>query len=88
MKRIRWLQHAEESLSDREIKREEVEIALRSPDLVEQSWGNRSILMRKYYDSILQQAMLLRVVVEESIEELVVVTVYKTSQINRYTRRS
>src|SRR5262249_61705740 len=44
------------------------------------------IYMRRYFDSILQQEMLLRVIIEETIGELVVVSVYKTSQINRYLR--
>jgi len=42
--------------------------------------------MRRYFDEILQQTMLLRVFVEEKAEEIVVVTVYKTSQINRYLK--
>jgi len=42
--------------------------------------------MRVYFDPVLQKEMLLRVVVEETADELVVVTVYKTSQIDRYLK--
>ena len=42
--------------------------------------------MRRYFDQVLQQQMLLRVVVEDTADETVVITVYKTSQINRYLR--
>jgi len=42
--------------------------------------------MRRYFDAILQQEMLLRVVVEDTENELVVITLYKTSQIDRYLR--
>jgi hypothetical protein len=42
--------------------------------------------MRRYFDQVLQQEMLLRVVIEESGAEAVVITVYKTSQIARYLK--
>ena len=41
----------------------------------------RSIFMRRYFDEILETEMLLRVVVEETDAELVVVTLYKTSKV-------
>ena len=42
--------------------------------------------MRTYFDAILKQEMLLRVIVEKTDAELIVVTVYKTSQIKRYMK--
>mgnify|MGYP001580600368 CR=1 FL=1 len=42
--------------------------------------------MRRYVDRILQQEMLMRVVVEHAESEMVVITVYKTSQIARYLK--
>lgn len=44
--------------------------------------------MRRYFDQIIQREMLLRVIVEQTVGETVVVTVYKTSRIDRYTRGS
>ncbi len=42
--------------------------------------------MRRCFDQALGQPMLLRIVVEDAADETVVITVYKTSQINRYLR--
>jgi len=42
--------------------------------------------MGRYHDAVLGQEMLMRVVVEDAPEEMVVVTVYKTSQIQRYLK--
>ena len=43
--------------------------------------------MRRYVDVRLGRPMLLRVVVEETPDERVVVTAYKTSQITKYLKR-
>ena len=40
--------------------------------------------MRRYFDEILQSEMLLRVVVEETEAETVVITLYQTSNFNKY----
>ncbi len=42
--------------------------------------------MRRYHDTDLGQIMLLRIVIEETAEERVVVTIYKTSRIANYLR--
>lgn len=42
--------------------------------------------MRRYFDTLLQQDMLLRIVVEETVDELVVITVHKASRSARYRR--
>lgn len=42
--------------------------------------------MRRYRDRVLDQDMLLCVVTEETMEETVVVTVFKTSQLEKYLR--
>jgi hypothetical protein len=47
---------------------------------------DREIRRRRYYDQLLQQDMLLRVIVEKTKPDIVVVTVYKTSQISRYLK--
>jgi hypothetical protein len=46
------------------------------------------VLMRQYFDDRLGRQMLLRVVVEETPGERVVVTTYKTSQIAKYLKRT
>lgn len=87
MKPLKWVDHSLQSLSDREIDRHEVEVTVASPEFIELDPPNREIRMRRYFDSILQQTLLMRVVVEETPTDVVVVTVYKTSQIARYLRR-
>ena len=59
---------------------------LKHPEFVVKGQPPRQIFMRQYLDSVLDQAMLLRVVVEETETECVVVTLYKTSQIEKYLK--
>lgn len=42
--------------------------------------------MRRYFDTQLQQEMLLCLIIEETPDELVVVTVYRTSQIAKFLK--
>ena len=44
------------------------------------------VLMGRYDDLMLHQEMLLRIVVEDAADEMVVVTGYKTSQVQRYLK--
>jgi hypothetical protein len=83
MKPVRWTAHAETSLSDREIDRTEVARALAAPDRRLTSRSGREILVRKYEDDVLRQPMVL-CVVEDRPEETVVVTVYKSSKLEKY----
>jgi hypothetical protein len=86
MKPIRWTAHASQNLIDREIDRQIVEETIAHPQYVVPDSPDRTIHMRRYFDQVLQQEMLLRVVMEESVVEAVVITVYKTSQIARYLK--
>jgi hypothetical protein len=86
MKPVRGTSHALRNLADREIERDEVNEALARPESVVPDLPGRRILMRRYFDQALGQPMLLRIVVEDAADETVVITVYKTSQINRYLR--
>ena len=84
MKPTRWSSHAEKEFRRREIDRAEADKAVTAPDSVVPGTGGRKIHMRVYYDAPLNQRMLLRVVVEQTADELAVVTVYKTSKIEKY----
>ncbi len=84
MKPIRIPPHAMQSLDARDIALEEVERAIRAPEAVVSGHDQRQVYMRRYHDKLLGQEMLLRVVVEETAELVFVVTVYKTSRIDRY----
>ncbi len=86
MKPIRWTSHALQKMTYREINRAEVERTLLEPHYSIPGNPPRSILMRRYYDTRLQQEMLLRVVIEDTETERIVITVYKTSQIEFYLK--
>jgi hypothetical protein len=86
MKVFRWTIHATKNLVDREIDPIEAERTITDPEFVTPDPPDRMIYMRRYFDNELQQAMLLRVVIETGGTELVIVTLYKTSQINRYLK--
>ncbi len=85
---IKWTSHAEENLIEREVTREIAQMTIDSPELVvpDKTRLNRQVYMRQYFDDLLQTEMLCRVVIEESIEVKVVITVYKTSQIKQYLK--
>ena len=70
MKPIRWTLHAMQNLLDREIERTEVDKTLAQPEFIAPGQFPRHIHMRRYFDSLLQQEMLLRVIIEETIAEL------------------
>lgn len=86
MKPVRWLSHALENLTAREIDRSEADKTLAQPEFVASGHPPRRVFMRRYPDKLLQQEMLLCMVVEETVSEIVVVTVYKTSRISRYLK--
>ena len=86
MRRTRWTVHAMRAMEDRQIEISDVEKTLNAPELVAIDPPRRSIFMRRYLASDLGQVMLLRVVVEETSTERVIITVYRTSQIDRYLK--
>ena len=81
MKKIRWTLHALEALVEREIDRDEAEQAIHEPTATVPGHGNRAVLLRRYHDRPLGQEMLLCVVTEEQGDEVVIVTIYKTSRL-------
>jgi hypothetical protein len=86
MKPVRWSPHAIDNLADREIDRAAAEKTLANPEFVVPGQLPRLVLMRRYFDQVLQQEMLLRMVVEDTSTERIVITVYKTSQIAKYLK--
>lgn len=71
---------------DRKIDRVQAERVITDPEIVQPDPPNRAIHMRRYFDEGLEQEMLLRVIVEPNESELVIVTLYKTSQFARYLK--
>ena len=75
MKPVRWSPHALKSLVDREIEREQADRTLEAPELIVPRQTGRKVFMRRYFDTNLQQDMLLRIILEETSEESVVVSI-------------
>jgi len=88
MKPIRWTPHALNNLVDREIDRKEAEMTLTDPEFILPNQPQRELLMRQYFDQVLQLKMLLIIIVEDTDTERVVVTLFKTSQFNRYLKET
>lgn len=89
VKPVRWLSHAVAALADREIDRVQAELAVAQPEVIAPGDPpSRRVLMRRYADAGLQREMLLRIVVEETADEIVVVTLYKTSRVDKYLKGS
>jgi hypothetical protein len=84
MKPIRWSAHARKKAAKREISETEVEQTIAQPDSTMLGQSPRQIFMRRYLDEVLEMEMLLRVIVEETAAEMVVVTLYKTSKFGKY----
>jgi hypothetical protein len=85
-KPLRWTPHALDNLLARDIDRREVERTLDQPDRVLHGDPPRTIYMRRTFDATKGHDVLIRVVVEETATERVVVTVVKASRIERYLR--
>jgi hypothetical protein len=86
MPAIHYTPHALDCLRDREIEVTEVERTLTTPEKTEPGQDGRQIYMRRYFDKLLNQTMLLRVIVEETGDEFTVITLYKASRIERYLK--
>lgn len=86
MKPIRWTRHALNNLQEREIERTVADRVLQRPVFVVPGQPPRQICMGRYFDAVLNREMLLRIVVEETETEKVVITLYKTSQIEKYLK--
>ncbi len=84
MTRARWTAHALESLRERAIDRGEADEALENPTRTITGHGRRTLFLRRYHDLMLDQQMVLCLVTEPRDDELLVITVFKTSKIEKY----
>ena len=77
--------HAEREILRREISLEVVKIVMDNPDQVVEEYGQK-----KCYQSLIDFGFdgkyLVRIIVNDSIDPMVIVTVYKTSKVNKYWR--
>lgn len=82
---MRWSEHALKNLADREIPRAEAEAALLKPRTFCARAFWPPVLHATLFDQGLQQEMLVRLLVQEGPED-VVIAVYKTSKISKYMK--
>lgn len=68
----------------REISRDEAEATIRQLLHREPARTPREIVSRVYSDTVTGETMLLRAVIEETEEEIAVITLYKTSKLKKY----
>jgi len=85
MKKISWHGHAKQRLLERSIDSKIVLLTIREPEQVFNK-GKLKILHRRYYEIGHRKHYLLRVFVDESLHEIVIHSVYKTSKIDKYWR--
>jgi len=82
--KIIFTEHAMFQMQRRKIRKEDVESLIKSSCQKIRSKEGKTIFQNKYFDKILKKEMLLRVIGEERGEGFVVITVYKTSKIEKY----
>lgn len=78
--KITFIEHALERMKERRITKDEVINAISEPDHVGKGYGGREV-SQKHIDG-----KLLRVIYERHGDEIVVITAYKTSKVERYLR--
>ncbi len=83
-KPIRWSDHARERMNWRGLAPDDIITAVVSPEFIVESVPPRRVHMRRYVDTETRKTMLLRVAIEETSSEFVVLTVYRTSKLRKY----
>jgi hypothetical protein len=82
--KVIFSEHALFEIEFRKIKKEDIEHLIEHPMQKKPGMKNRIIMQSRYYDNKENKEMLLRVIGEELENEFHVVTVYKTSKIEKY----
>ncbi len=86
MKPIRWTNHAKIKARQRNILDDIVIEVIKDPEHITPGHPPRSIYSRRYFDKQLQSEMLLRIIVEETDTEIIIISVYKTSKFAKYIK--
>lgn len=80
-------EHARFEMARRQIPEEILRGVAQNPQQMLKLRGKRSIWQSRYYDLTEGKEMLLRVVYEEKYNTFFIVTVYKTSKIDKYWKK-
>ncbi len=78
--KIKFIEHALERMKERGITEDEVINAISEPDYVGKGYGDREVAQK------LINGKLLRVIYEKHGDEIIVITAYKTSKVEKYLR--
>lgn len=81
---IVFTEHARFEMNRRRISEKFVNTIIANPDQRHITRKGRVVLQSKYINSVEQKEMLLRVIGKEINESFIVITVYKTSKIEKY----
>jgi len=81
---FRFALHATWEIERRNISRDAVTDTVRTPDKECHGDRGRIVCQKTYFDTMLQKNMLLRVIVEEKDDVVLIITAYKTSKIEKY----
>lgn len=84
---IEITEHAMFEASRRNITEEVIKSVIENPQQKISSKKGRVILQKKYYDKVESKDMLLRIIGIDSIERFKVITVSKTSKIDKYWKK-
>ena len=76
--------HALFEINARQLSEEMVRNVVQNPQQVVKLKEERHVCQNKYYDSSEGREMLLRVICEETTDQLFIITAYRTSKIDKY----
>ncbi len=79
--------HARFEIVRRQLSEEAVRNVAENPQQVIKLEKERKVCQSKYYDSTMDREMLLRVICEQRLNTLFVVTAYRTSRIDKYWKK-
>jgi hypothetical protein len=82
--KITYSAHSNIEMQRRRIDRNDVINALERPQQQVASTTGRRIIQNRYFDNLEKKEMLLRIVLEDTVDGYKVITVYKTSKIDKY----
>ena len=85
-KPIRWSPHAAQRLSEHKLNPAEVVETIRSPQFSVASSPGRWVLMRLHRHPSLPQDTLIHVAIEETPDEIVVLTPHRISKLRKYLK--
>jgi len=87
-KKIQVTEHAKFEIKRRRINEKLVREIVRNPGQVIDFKEGRQICQARYFDEFEQKEMLLRIVIEKTSGGIKIITAYKTSQLDKYSKKT